>query len=282
MIIDLLSALLELLEEPWFGSYCLIMAGLWALLLFRESSRRERDNNELLNQPTFIFLDAMNRHDEIKRSCDTAESDLRPMPDFCDNPDCDNLHWFDIKNVGNFPANNITISLVLEGEKNFRKMIYGRTMGVRHLQSQESLQFSMRYNSISDLYYEKIKMGGNARFFVFVRYQSGYSGYWYKRIYQIDASKIDRLRIPEIRVGKRYDGTQWARGVDLFYMNEMDYRCQKDVNFIKRLVFHIRSKRKNLSLLQYADYWVSDFYEVSLVGKKLFKVSNKIKKGIHK
>lgn len=145
------------LEEPWFNSACLIIGGIWTLFLFRSSNSRERDNNELLNQPRFKFFDSMNTHNEIKRSCDTPECQMRPLPDYCDNPECNRIHWFDIKNDGNFPADGIAISIALEGENNFKTRIEERRMGVKHLQAQESLQFSTSFNSIPDSFYEKKK-----------------------------------------------------------------------------------------------------------------------------
>lgn len=278
MINEIIKNIKAFLEEPWFNSACLIIGGIWALFLFRSSNKRERDNNELLNQPKFKFFDSMNTHNEIKRSCDTPESQMRPLPDYCDNPECDRIHWFDIKNDGNFPADGITISIALEGENNFKTKIEERRMGVKHLQAQESLQFSTSFDSIPDSFYEKRKNGDNFRFYVFVQYRSGYSKYWYKRIYQIDASKISRNNLPEIRIGKRYERSTWVRGVEFFEMSEQDCRCQKDVSFIKKLKSHIESNRKNISLSQYANLWVSDLFGACILGRLHYFIKRKTNK----
>lgn len=276
------------LEEPWLNSACLIIGSIWALFLFRSSNRRECDNNELLNQPRFKFFDSMNTHKEIKRSCDIPECQMRPLPDYCDNPECDRIHWFDIKNDGNFPADCITISMALEGENSFKTKIKERRMEVKHLQAQESLQFSTSFNSIRDSFYEKKKIGDNFRFYVFVQYKSGYSKYWYKRIYQIDANKISRNNLPEIRIGKRYEKSAWVRGVEFFGMCEKDCKCQKDVSFIKKLKFHSESNRKDISLSQYANIWASDLFGTCILERfldfiirKTSKLCKLIKSRIH-
>lgn len=254
------------LLKAWFTPLALVVGGIWALFLFRSSNKHERDNNELLNQPKFKFFDAMNSHCEIKRSCDTPEGTMRPLPDFCDNPKCHRIHWFDIKNDGNFPADDITISIVLNGEEDFREKIDERKMGIRHLQAQESLQFSTNLNSIPDSFYVKKKEGDSFRFFVFVQYRSGYSKYWYKRIYQIDATKISRNNLPEVRVGKRYQDSTWARGVVFFGIKEIDCKCQKDINILKTITL-LKQKNKQHTVWQFANYWVNDFFELSVLGQ---------------
>lgn len=254
------------LLKAWFTPLTLVVGGMWALFLFRSSNKRERDNNELLNQPKFKFFDAMNSHCEIKRSCDTPDSAIRPLPDFCDNPDCNRIHWFDIKNDGNFPANDITISIALEGERDFRSKISKRRMGVKHLQAQESLQFSTSLHSIPDIYYIDKKEGDNLRFYAFVQYKSGYSKYWYRRIYQIDAAKISRKNLPEIRISKKYQDEVWARGVEFYGMSEQDCKCQKDVNIIQKIKV-MRKRKKQDTLERYANNWVNDFLELSLPGQ---------------
>ena len=95
------------LLKPWFTPLTLVIGGAWALLQFRTANKHERNNNELLNQPKFSFFDSMNCHSEIKRSCDTNEEVCRPMPDYCDNPECNKLHLFDIKNEGNYRLRNL-------------------------------------------------------------------------------------------------------------------------------------------------------------------------------
>lgn len=256
----------KFLLKTWFTPLALVVGGIWALFLFRSSNKHERDNNELLNQPKFKFFDAMNSHCEIKRSCDTPDSAMRPLPDFCDNPDCNRIHWFDVKNDGNFPANDITISIALESEKDFRGKISERRMGVKHLQAQESLQFSTNLHSIPSTDYIDKKEDDNLRFYVFIQYKSGYSKYWYKRIYQIDATKIPRNNLPEMRSSKKYQDEAWARGVEFYGMSEQDCKCQKDVNIIQK-VNALRKMKRPQTLEQYANNWVNDFLKLGLPGQ---------------
>lgn len=259
------------LLKEWFAPFALVVGGIWALFLFRSANKHERDNNELLNQPKFKFFDAMNSHGEIKRSCDTPESPLRPLPDFCDNPDCNRIHWFDIKNDGNFPANDITISIALDGEDNFRNKITERKMGVKHLQAQESLQYSTNLHSIPDAFYTKKKEGDNLRFYIFVQYKSGYSKYWYRRVYQIDAAKISRNNLPEIRISKRYQNSAWPRGVEYYGMSEQNCKCQKDVSVIEKMnAFRKRGSQHTLE--QYANNWVNNFLELDRLSQSITRV----------
>lgn len=263
------------LSEPWLASAGLIIGGVWALFLFRSSNKHERDNNELLNQPRFKFFDSMNCHSEIKRSCDTPESGCRPMPDCCCNPECNKVHWFDIKNDGNFPAEQITISMVLEDEKDFIAKLAERAMGVKHLQSQESLQYSINASSLPSAYYNTKEIGYNYRFYVLVQYRSGYSKYWYRRVYQIDANKISR----EIRQ-ERYDGKDaprsvWARGAEFYGMSEQDCKCQKDVSLMQKFGAY-RKRKKQSTVEQYANNWVDDFFELNRMGRFIAHMGRKL------
>lgn len=262
------------LLKAWFTPLALVVGGIWTLFLFRSSNKHERDNNELLNQPRFKFFDSMNSHSEIKRSCDTPENTCRPMPDCCCNPECDKVHWFDIKNDGNFPAEQITISMVLEGEKDFRAKLAERVMGVKHLQAQESLQYSINASSLPSAFYNAKAIGYSYRFYVLLQYRSGYSKYWYRRVYQIDASKISR----EIQ-SERYDGKDapksvWARGIEFYGMSEQDCKCQKDVSILQGFDAY-RKRRQQYTIEQYANNWVNDFYEVSKLGHLIGRIGRR-------
>jgi hypothetical protein len=266
------------LLKPWFTPLTLVIGGAWALLQFRTANKHERNNNELLNQPKFSFFDSMNCHSEIKRSCDTNEEVCRPMPDYCDNPECNKLHLFDIKNEGNFSADQITVSVALEGESDFLSKIKERRMGAKHLQTKESLQFSIPANTLSIKNYNTKPNGGNFRFYIFIQYRSSYSKYWYRRIYQLDASKIIPVSLSTERNKKNILNSPWARGVEFYAISEQDCKCQKDVKLLEQLRICTHTKSKQ-NLEQYASLWVSNFFELGILCKMYTYFLNAIKNG---
>lgn len=274
-----------LLLKEWFTPLTLLIGGVWAIIggawaLFSHiSSKKQAQNStELLNQPKFTFLDSMGEHAEVPSSCDISKNDQqKPTPDYCCNPHCDKLHWFDIKNVGNFSAEQVSVSMVLEGEDAFLEKMAQRVMERKHLQAGESFQYSLDdCCNVDDRHHSSGQVGEPYCFYVLLQYRSKYSKCWYRRVYQLEASKI----LTENTMGQGEQELQrsaWACGIEFYAVNEFDSNSQKDVNIFKKVAAFF-NKKQTMTLQQYAEKWVINFLELSWISRKIVKLCRRITK----
>ena len=103
---NLLNCIVNLLSEyDWIG---------WiiAILTLFYSNRNNKKNNELLNQPNFMYCPfGDDRRVDTKNNAQISK---------CGNKDCDKLHWFDIKNTEKFSAESVAVGIFSSNTDNIR------------------------------------------------------------------------------------------------------------------------------------------------------------------
>jgi hypothetical protein len=141
---------------------------------------------EYLNQPNFIFnkfcSDYLLKKEGHPEICCDIETNLN---------NCIDEHWFDIKNIGKFPAKDFKISMFHQNEKNIafdnKRILKAETLYIN-----DSTQYSLPPYSFKNV---EINKKLNESFFVLISYKSLYSNIKYKRIYRLDYSPKDTIDI---------------------------------------------------------------------------------------
>ena len=141
---------------------------------------------EYLNQPNFIFnkfcTDDLLKNDGHPEICCEIETNLN---------NCIDEHWFDIKNIGRFPAKDFKISMFHQNEKNIafdnKRILKEDTLYIN-----DSTQYRLPPYSFKNT---EINTKLNESFYVLISYKSLYSNIKYKRIYRLDYSPEDTINI---------------------------------------------------------------------------------------
>ena len=251
MISQIWDTITSFVTQDWFMPLTVVVGALWAVILQGINGKNNRQNNELLNQPKFEFYDSMKCHSQIKNSCDQLHGDCEPSPGFCCNKNqCKDLHWFDIKNVGNFPAEDLSITLLLKDEEvDIEKEWRKHTRTTSHLQANESFQFKLptdvipfkdNYNDADDHHYE---------FIILVTYYSGYSRYEYRRVYTLDAANSSwTMKRPK----------SWNDAIYFYSVTEHDAKCKKDISLLRKISAKINF---NYTYDYIMANWANNFWE---------------------
>lgn len=168
-----------------YASVLTIIAIFYAVLQLQTQRKDSLVANEYLNQPDFEFYDFKNEKlledDQSPGCCCNSEHK-------CTN-NCDDEHWFNIKQIGNLPATDIKISLFHEQEiKNIINK--SRIKKVETLNKNGNYQYKLPPNTFSEDYLDK---NINGKFFVLISYKSLYSNIKYKRIYELEYSPADQI-----------------------------------------------------------------------------------------
>ncbi|WP_396187762.1 hypothetical protein [Flavobacterium sp.] len=167
---------------------------------------------EYLNQPNFIFNkfcteDLLKKYGHPQICCD-IETNLN---------NCIDEHWFDIKNIGKFPAKEFKISMFHKNEKNIafddKRILKEDTLYVN-----DSTQYRLPPYSFKDI---EINAKLNENFYVLISYKSLYSNIKYKRIYRLDYSPAEKV---EVKNG------YWNNNIKFF---AVDLENITDINSIK-------------------------------------------------
>jgi len=136
--------------------------------------------NEYINQPEFEFYEfCSNKLLEQNASpgcCCEKEQ-------FCTN-NCNDEHWFNLKQIGNLPATEIKISMFHSKESN-------DVCCDKKIKKQDTLnknavyQYKLPPFSFSEKHFDQTT---NGSFFVLLSYKSLYSNLKYKRVYKLEYS----------------------------------------------------------------------------------------------
>lgn len=143
--------------------------------------------NEYLNQPEFEFYnftdeELLENHQSPGCCCVDQHK--------CTN-NCDDEHWFNIKQIGNLPAIEIKLSLFHERETE-NILIPMRIKKIETLNKNGIYQYKLPPNTFLEDYLDtKI----NGKFFALISYKSLYSSIKYKRIYELEYSPNDNAII---------------------------------------------------------------------------------------
>lgn len=199
-----------------------------AILALFYSNRNNKKNNELLNQPNFMFCQFGN-----DRRVDTENNaQIRE----CGNKNCDKLHWFDIKNTGKFSAESVAVGIFSSNTDNIHNPEHWLYRG--HLQSGDTMQVS---------YSKKVSNAvihpGNTCIML-LEYRSPYSKYKYKRVYTLSISQslVDSKGAPSYSIYY----------IDEYYKND-SHLCIKRIAtrlivLVKKAAYHLSNKPYDVCL----------------------------------
>jgi hypothetical protein len=155
-----------------------IIGVFFVALQINKQSRESVISTEFLNQPNFEFIGVFK--DKL----------IGSSPNYCSEANninynnCNDLHWFDFKQIGNLPAKKVRISLIHEDEsKNILKLLKKRTMEFEMVYQDDRHQFKLSPELIPISLFDT-KSNGN--FLILLDYVSVYSKIRYKRIYKLN------------------------------------------------------------------------------------------------
>lgn len=167
---------------------------------------------EYLNQPNFIFnkfcVDQLLKEQGHPKICSPAGTNLN---------NCIDEHWFDIKNIGKFPAKDFKISMFHEKEKNIA-FDDKRILKIETLYIDDLTQYSLPPYSFKNI---EINPKLNESFYVLISYKSLYSNIKYKRIYKLDYSPANTINIMN---------GYWNKNIEFFSVDLVNIT---DINSIK-------------------------------------------------
>lgn len=236
----------KLIEENWIfstdgeakvGLYAatLTLIGIFYGVIQLQMQRKDSlIATEYLNQPNFIFnkfcSDKLLKEDGHPEICCEIETNLN---------NCIDEHWFDIKNIGKFPAKDFKISMFHEKEKNIAfddKRIYKQET----LYINDSTQYKLPPYSFKNI---EINNKLNESFFVLISYKSLYSNIKYKRVYKLEYSPSS-----EINIKNGY----WNQNIKFFSVDLINIT---DINSISKSEIIIG----NITYLLYKTKILTDF-----------------------
>lgn len=162
-------------------------------------------SNEYLNQPDFEFIDFQ----KTKNGYELLEKNGYPKCCCDDNGkctnDCNDDHWFNIKQIGNLPLKDLKISIFHEKE-NISINDKGRIVMIPILNKNQISQYKLPTEIINKEYFDNDK---NGQFYVLISYTSIYSNVKYKRIYSLSYT-------PDKNQKKNFKGGFWGESICFF------------------------------------------------------------------
>jgi hypothetical protein len=162
-----------------------IIAIFYAVLQLQTQRKDSLVANEYLNQPDFEFYDFTNQelleNHQSPGCCCVGQQK-------CTN-NCNDEHWFNIKQIGNLPATDIKISLFHERETQ-NVLTTTRVKKIETLNKNGTYQYKLPPNSFSEDYLDR---NLNGKFFALISYKSLYSNIKYKRIYELEYAPAENI-----------------------------------------------------------------------------------------
>lgn len=231
----------DMLVKPWFIPLTIVIGGIWALFNWTKANSDKKHSNDLLNQPKFEFYGFLGQ--KIPSSCDEVNSGP-VFPMHCGNEDCELLHWFNVKNTGSFAAKDIRVTICVGGRKIKKSDFKRATFKASFLQSNDSLQVKLDDKAVPLVRDEK----GKYTFIVFLDYKSAYSGFKYRRIYRIEASKNESSSCD------RGISRSWCNRVEYYAVHEDKYGCKQNHRLLVRAVLFVLRRIRSHQRLE--DGWV--------------------------
>lgn len=146
----------------------------WAIAIIAlfYSNGNNKKNNELLGQPNFMYC----QFGDDKQISVKNNAQMRK----CGNTNCDKLHWLDIKNIGKFSAELLSVGIFYSDTDAVTDLEHW--LHTEHLQSGDTMQVA---------YSERVSQAAinpEGASILLLEYRSPYSGYKYKRAYTLSIS----------------------------------------------------------------------------------------------
>lgn len=220
-----------------------IVGGIVAIVTWRSSIKTNRENNELLNKPKFEFYGSMGCQGRISSSDDQEK--CMPYPTKCpEHNHCNKLHWFDIKNVGNFDAGDVKIGIFYESEINNLASVSNimqRFNIFKHIQSGDIVQVKLNPDAIPMPLNFDSNHKQNYAFYVLLEFCSEYSHLIYKKVYELCSTTSD--------IKASTSDNSWEKNIVFFSITEEKATCgrRRKIGFRKQTPLHT------------IDDWLNDF-----------------------
>jgi hypothetical protein len=170
-------------EEARVGLYSSVLTVIGIFYAVMQLQFQRKDSllaNEYINQPEFEFRGFCSEN-LLKKGvspgcCCTTDQ-------VCTN-NCNDEHWFDLKQIGNLPATNIKISMFHYNDSN-NICCDKKIMKLETMNKNKTFQYKLPPYTFSEKLFDK---NSNGSFFVLISYNSLYSNLKYKRIYELEYS----------------------------------------------------------------------------------------------
>ena len=161
-----------------YSSVLTVVGILYGVLQLQSQRKDSLFANEYINQPEF----------EFRHFCNPNLLEMNGFPGCCCvrgqvcTNNCNDEHWFNLKQIGNLPATDIKISM-------FHKNDCANVCCDSRIQKVETLnkggvyQYKVPPFTFSEKFFDTTS---NSSFFVLISYKSLYSNLRYKRIYELE------------------------------------------------------------------------------------------------
>ncbi|SDH07790.1 hypothetical protein SAMN04488062_10456 [Flavobacterium omnivorum] len=162
-----------------YSSVLTVIAIFYAVLQLQSQRNESLFANEYINQPEFEFYRFGDDENLLKKESSPGCCCIAGQ--VCTN-NCNDEHWFNLKQIGNLPATDIKISMFHNKESN-NICCKTRIMKIETLNKNGVFQYKLPPYTYSEQFFDQTK---NDSFFVLLSYKSLYSNLHYKRIYELE------------------------------------------------------------------------------------------------
>ena len=215
-----------------YSSVLTVVGILYGVLQLQQQRSDSLFANEYINQPEFEFLEFCSE-DQLKGHKSPGCCCVKGQE--CTN-NCNDEHWFNLKQVGNLPATDIKISMFHKNDSP-NVCCDNRIKKIETLNKNGVYQYKLAPFTFSERFFDK---NSNGSFFVLLSYKSLYSNLRYKRIYELEYSPKDN---PNLRDGLWSDNISFF-SVELLKITDYKSLSLRDIIIgnITHFLFRVKIK----------------------------------------
>lgn len=186
----------------------------YVALQINKQSKDSIISTEYLNQPNFEFVGV------FKSTFEDSSPGYCTLPTDLNYNQCNDLHWFDFKHIGNLPAQNVKLTLIHKSEaNNIHKLIDERSMDFEMVYPNNKHQFKISPLSVPISLFDTQK---NGEFYILLDYISIYSKIRYKRVYLFDYAP---------KVTPNSNVTDWKDAIRYFALSLNKLQDSRNIGF---------------------------------------------------
>lgn len=217
-----------------YSSVLTVIGILYAVMQLQSQRKDSLFANEYINQPEFEFYKY--NDGKILLSEDGEPGCCCKTGHVCTN-NCNDEHWFNLKQIGNLPATDIKISMFHQKDSN-NVCCDQRIMKIETLNKNGVFQYKLPPFTYSESLFDQNK---NGSFFVLLSYKSLYSNLKYKRIYELEYEPKPNANLAN---GLWGDNLKFF-SVELKKITDYNSISLKDILIGSLIYFCVRVKIKN-------------------------------------
>lgn len=213
------DSLLDTTKIDTISKIITVIGVYYVALQINKQSKDSIISTEYINQPNFEFLGI------FKNKLDESSPGYCTIANNINYNQCNDLHWFDFKQIGNLPAKDVKLILVHKSESdNILNYLTARKVEYEMVYPNNKHQFKLKPHSVPiSLFNTK----SNGEFYILLDYISIYSKIRYKRVYSLDyAPKVTPNSVV----------TDWPDAIRYFGLSLMKLQDSRNVssgNYLK-------------------------------------------------